>query len=148
MKYEVIYQVDLPVNKVVNNPADMYKIFKDLGYADKRQEQSILVTLDSLRNVIAIHVVHIGSSNATITCARDIMYKAIMDNASEIILCHNHPSGSLEPSESDFKTATRMYKVGLLHDIKILSNMIISKYGFSIMKPDEKEIEHFKKEIF
>jgi DNA repair protein RadC len=141
--YDVIYKENIPEQRPINTPEDVFQLLKEIDYINHRQERSILITLDTAKNVIGVHIVHIGSANETFTCGRDIMYKAIMDNAVSIILCHNHPSGLLEPSETDFRMATRMYGVGLLHDIKVILSMVVSKNGFATIRPNVKEIDKF-----
>jgi DNA repair protein RadC len=143
---ETIYKEEIPERIVINGADDVYHLIKK--YADSRQEQCIVLTLNSEYNLIGIHLVHIGTADLTPECARDIFYHAIMDNATKICVCHNHPSGSVGPSKSDLKTATALCKIGLLHAIEVLVNIIFSKYGYTSVRPSEKEIDAFKKELY
>jgi DNA repair protein RadC len=55
-----------------------------------------------------------------------VMKKAIEYLASGIIVCHNHPSGNLNPSESDSKITLKIKEAGNLMDIQLLDHIIVS----------------------
>jgi DNA repair protein RadC len=58
------------------------------------------------------------------------MKKAIENLASGIIVCHNHPSGNLNPSESDSKITQKIKEAGNLLDIQLLDHLIISEKDY------------------
>ncbi|MBA7590221.1 hypothetical protein ES708_32334 [subsurface metagenome] len=60
---------------------------------------------------------------------RLIFQGAIKANASGIIVCHNHPSGNLNPSESDNKITRKIKEAGALLDIQLLDHLIIISDG-------------------
>jgi DNA repair protein RadC len=147
MTYDVVYKEELHEQKVINGPSDVYQLLKMQGYTEKQQEHLLQITIDASQNVIGVHIIHIGTVKSTLISIREIMYNAIMDNAAKMIICHNHPSGSLEPSNSDLKEATRMYKIGILYCIPVMIDMIVSKRGFTIIRPNIAELEKFKEEF-
>ena len=51
-------------------------------------------------------------------------------NAHSMILCHNHPSGNLQPSDSDNKLTKNLRESGRLMDIPLLDHLIITNEGF------------------
>ena len=61
---------------------------------------------------------------------RLILKKALEENAVSIILCHNHPSGSLRPSRADEVLTEKIKNAALLFDIKLLDHIIVSKEGY------------------
>jgi DNA repair protein RadC len=67
-----------------------------------------------------------GGVSGTVTDIRIIMKKAIEYLSSGIIVCHNHPSGNLRPSESDTKITRKIKEAGSLMDIQLLDHLIIS----------------------
>ena len=67
-----------------------------------------------------------GGISGTVTDVRMVMKKAIEYLASGIIVCHNHPSGNLNPSESDTKITQKIKEAGALMDIQLLDHLIIS----------------------
>jgi DNA repair protein RadC len=54
------------------------------------------------------------------------MKKAIENLASGMIVCHNHPSGNLNPSESDTRITQKIKDAGAMLDIQLLDHLIIS----------------------
>ena len=67
-----------------------------------------------------------GGVSGTVTDIRIVMRKAIEYLASGIIVCHNHPSGNLNPSESDTRITQKIKEAGTLMDIQLLDHIIIS----------------------
>ena len=67
-----------------------------------------------------------GGISGTVTDVRIVMKKAIETLASGIIVSHNHPSGNLNPSESDTKITQKIKEAGGLLDIQLLDHLIIS----------------------
>ena len=99
-------------------------------YAMGGKEHFLTITLDGGHNIIQIHVVSVGTLNRTFIHPRDVFGEAIRENASAIILCHNHPSGNTEPSPDDIKTTERLLKVSEIVGIPILDHIIIDCYGY------------------
>jgi hypothetical protein len=65
-----------------------------------------------------------------------IFYPAIRDNASYIIVCHNHPDGICEPSPQDLAEAEQTQMAGEILGIRIWDEMILTKHGFFSLKRD------------
>ena len=76
-----------------------------------------------------------GGISGTVTDVRILFQAAIKANASGIIVCHNHPSGNLNPSESDTKLTQKIKEAGNLMDIQLLDHLILttddSYYSFA-----------------
>lgn len=100
-----------------------------LEYADKKQEHFILLTLNGANEVIKKHVITIGLVNSTQIHPREVFTEAIKDRACFIIVAHNHPSGSLEPSMEDIAITQRLQSSGQIIGIKLLDHIIISTKG-------------------
>ena len=71
-----------------------------------------------------------GGVSGTVIDAKIIFKYALEDLASNIILCHNHPSTNLVPSNADKEVTKKLVKAGSLLDITVLDHLIISKTGF------------------
>jgi DNA repair protein RadC len=67
---------------------------------------------------------------ATIADPRIILKKALEENAASMILCHNHPSGSLRPSRADEELTTKIKEASKYFDIRILDHIIVSEAGY------------------
>ena len=109
-----------------------------LEAADREVFLSILLTI---RNVpIGVEEVAIGSQNASIIHPREIFRSAILSGrASSLILAHNHPSGSPDPSAEDRTITKRLKEAGELLGIKILDHLIIG-HGSPFSFADQGEL--------
>ena len=61
---------------------------------------------------------------------REVFADVITDRAASVIFAHNHPSGALEPSNSDLKIQEQLTEAGQILGIKVLDHIIISKKGY------------------
>ena len=66
----------------------------------------------------------------TVADPKRIFKAALENNAARIVLCHNHPSGSLKPSAADIKLTEKLVAAGKQLDLGILDHIIISYKGF------------------
>ena len=72
----------------------------------------------------------IGGITATLVDVRLIYKKALEIGATSIILCHNHHSGNLKPSQSDMMLTEKIMKGAKLLDVKILDHVIVTEKSF------------------
>jgi DNA repair protein RadC len=97
---------------------------EDIKFKDV--ECFVCVTLNGSHKVIGSYVVSQGLVNRTLVHPREVFRPAIMDNAAAIIIAHNHPSGSLEPSAEDKDVTMRMKRAGDIIGIKVLDHIIVA----------------------
>jgi DNA repair protein RadC len=112
---------------------DVADIFQPL-LADLTYEEFWVLFLNRSNRVINRMKLSQGGISGTVTDVRLAMKKAIEYLASGIIVCHNHPSGNLNPSESDSKITQKIKEAGNLLDIQLLDHLIISEkeyYSFA-----------------
>jgi DNA repair protein RadC len=88
-------------------------------------EEFKLMLLTRSNKVLGIASISKGGINCTVTDVRIILQYAIKANASGIIICHNHPSGNLQPSESDLTITRKIKESGNLMDIQLLDHLLI-----------------------
>ena len=115
----------------IQSPADIIPFVNH--YAMNGKEHFLAVTLNGGHNIIQIHVVSIGTTNSTFAHPRDVFYEAIKENASAVIVCHNHPSGQVEPSEEDIECTRKLIQASKIIGIPLLDHIIIdfsSYYSF------------------
>jgi DNA repair protein RadC len=89
-----------------------------------------LVCLNNNSNITDFCIVSQGGLAATIVDARIIYKKALEQNAVAIAICHNHPSGSLQPSDADIKATQRLLAAGKVLQIQLIDHIIISEQGY------------------
>jgi len=139
MVYQIISERRINEDVKVVHPDTVYRLVK--RYAKLKQEQLILVTLNGANNVISVSIISVGVVNKTIVHPREIFYKAITDRAAAIIICHNHPSGSVELSPDDKLITKEVVKAGEIIGIPLLDHIVFSKKGYT----SHKEIGDFPK---
>jgi DNA repair protein RadC len=96
------------------------------GYA---HEEFWVIYLRQNNTIIKMQQQSKGGISGTIVDVRLILKDAILSKASTIILCHNHPSGELNPSEADKQITYKIKQSAQIMDIKILDHIIISGTG-------------------
>lgn len=110
----------------IHNPADAAALVQ---YEMSLLEQEYLkVTLLDTRNrVIDIIEIYYGSLNSSQVRVAELFKPAIQRNAAAIIACHNHPSGSAEPSPEDISITRSIQQAGQLLDITLLDHLILGR---------------------
>jgi len=76
--------------------------------------------------VLGITSISEGGLSGTVVDVRLILATALKAGASSMILCHNHPSGNLKPSEADYKITQKIKDAGETMDIQVLDHLIIT----------------------
>ena len=109
----------------IRSSKDIADIFQPL-LADLMHEEFWILFLNRSNKVINKMKLSQGGISGTVTDVRIVMKTAIEYLASGIIVCHNHPSGNLNPSESDTKITQKIKEAGNLMDIQLLDHIIIS----------------------
>jgi DNA repair protein RadC len=109
----------------IRSSKDVADIFQPL-LSDLVHEEFWILFLNRSNKVINRMKLSQGGISGTVTDVRIVMKKAIEYLASGIIVCHNHPSGNLNPSESDSKITQKIKEAGNLMDIQLLDHLIIS----------------------
>jgi DNA repair protein RadC len=94
------------------------------------QEEFKILLLNRANEVLGVYPLSRGGITGTLVDQRLIFAVALKCNATGIIMCHNHPSGRLNPSEADISLTNSIAKSGALLEIKLLDHLIISKNSF------------------
>jgi DNA repair protein RadC len=93
------------------------------------KEEFFLLLLNRANYVLGWFKLSSGGTNSTVVDVKIIFCLALQTNASSIILCHNHPSKNIRPSENDVTLTKRIKEAGKLLDINVLDHLIISSDG-------------------
>src|SRR5664280_63852 len=106
---------------------DAFDIFLENWNKDSIEhfEEFKLMLLTRSNKVLGIASISKCGISGTVTDVRVILQYAIKANASGIIICHNHPSGNLQPSESDLTITRKIKESGNLMDIQLLDHLLI-----------------------
>lgn len=124
-------------NIIIRSPRDIFPLFKE-KINNFNKEHFMVTSLDSRNKIISIDIISIGTLNSSLIHPRETFEVAIKNHAAGIIICHNHPSGELKPSEDDLIVTNNLIKSGQLLGIEIADHLIISKENYFSLK--EKKI--------
>jgi DNA repair protein RadC len=99
-------------------------------YEYKQQEIFVVVFLNRANKIIHQEIISTGGLTGTVADPRIILKKALEQEATALILCHNHPSGNLKPSKADELLTQKIKQAAALLDINVLDHIIVSQEGF------------------
>ncbi|MBN1117837.1 MAG: DNA repair protein RadC [Bacteroidales bacterium] len=100
-------------------------IFQNL-LCDLNHEEFWVACLSRSNSIIEKFQVSQGGISGTLTDIRIIMKRCLEMLASSVIICHNHPSGNLTPSEQDKEITQKVKEASKFFDIKLLDHIIIA----------------------
>lgn len=126
------YRRNDPEKIRVTHPRDILPLVADIR--TKRQEHFVCTTLNGAGEVIDTRTITVGLLNHSLVHPREVFADAITDRAASVILIHNHPSGSLEPSPQDRVVTEQILRAGEILGIQILDHIIVTKDGYLSMK--------------
>ncbi len=116
----------------LSGPRDAYHQVRDLRKA--RKEHLVALYLDAQNHLICRETVSVGSLNTTRTHPREILQPAIACSALGFILAHNHPSGSLTPSQDDVDFTRAVKRASEIIGIGLYDHLIVSEQGYVSLK--------------
>lgn len=115
---------NIPDKPKITSSKDAFSIFNSL-LADLPHEEFWASYFNRSNIMIERNQVSQGGISGTVTDTRLIMRKALELRASSIIVCHNHPSGNLQPSEQDKNITKKIKQAAQLFDITLLDHIIV-----------------------
>ena len=101
-------------------------IWDDIEY----RESFLLLLMNRANRVLGLVEVSKGGISGTVADPKLIFQHALKANACSVILCHNHPSGNMTPSEADIHLTRKLKEAGILLDLPVLDHLICSKDAY------------------
>jgi DNA repair protein RadC len=117
-----------PEGTKIETPADVLPLIRH--YADRKQEHFISTSINGANEVMNIRVVSIGLVDSTSVHPREVFADALTDRASGVIVAHNHPAGSLEPSAWDVEVTKQLKAAGEVVGVALLDHIIFNRTGY------------------
>jgi len=114
---------------MVLSSKDAYQIMKR-HLVDLNHEEFWILLMGRSQKVLAKELISRGGLSETVVDPKIIFGMALQHQAIGIILIHNHPSGSLKPSQQDINLTKRLADAGKILSINILDHIIISDQGY------------------
>lgn len=108
---------------LISNPT-VGKDWLRLHLGDREEEHFVVMFLDVKNRLIAAETMFHGTLAATSVYPREVVKAALRHNAASVMFAHNHPSGSVEPSESDMLLTRALVAALKLVDIRVLDHFV------------------------
>jgi DNA repair protein RadC len=103
-------------------------------YSRVRQERLGATFLDARHRILRQREIYIGTIKSALVSTRDIITDALLNDATSVVVWHNHPSGNPQPSDED-EAFTRKLRESLGHcDIELIDHLIIGAHGYYSMR--------------
>ena len=119
----------------ISCPKDIYEVLtKVCRIQCNAEEVFILITLNTKNIVTGYFEVHRGTINTSLVHPREVFKRALLNNASNIMVAHNHPSGDPNPSKEDIQITERLKEAGNLLGINLLDHIIVGDDKYISLK--------------
>lgn len=126
----------MPLEKAIINTSKQIAEYLRTMIKDYSYEVFAVIFLNQSNKVNHFEIISKGGITGTVADPRVILRKALDTEATSIILCHNHPSGSLRPSRSDEELTNKIKEAAKYLDIRVLDHLIVSEHGYYSFSDD------------
>lgn len=113
----------------IKSSLDIYNMVK-FDLENELQEKFMVIYLDTRNYVILKKILFMGTVNHSSVTARDVFREGVKNNAAKMILVHNHPAGTVNPSFDDISLTNIFIKLGKMMEIIVLDHIIVGKGAF------------------
>lgn len=129
---KVTYNVAKTQREKITSGEKAYQLFLSSWDKDviELQEEFKILFLNTANEVLGFYALSKGGITGTVVDVRLIFSVALKCNATGIIIAHNHPSGTLIPSDADIHLTKKIKKCSEFMDIALLDHLIVTKYNF------------------
>lgn len=123
---------------IVREAEDIYLIMQQIlkreHKIDRTKEHFWTISLNIAHKILAIELVSMGSSTATVVEPTEVFSLPLQKKAFGVVLIHNHPSTNLIPSQDDKDITDRLIQVGKIMKTPVLDHVIITQHGYYSFK--------------
>lgn len=131
---EVTYKskIKTSLRPIIKSSQDMYELLLQLWNKDTISmiEEFKVIYLNRANRILGIYTVSKGGITGTVADPRLVFAVGLKLCSCLIVLCHNHPSGNLQPSRFDDALTEKFKIAGQILEIKVLDHLIISAEGY------------------
>jgi DNA repair protein RadC len=118
-------------NEIISfrNPAEVARIYQPSLGSLKKESFYVILLNSSMKRILDFEVTR-GLVDSSLVHPREVFNVAVRNLAKGIIVMHNHPSGTLEPSTEDIKITERLVSSGKILEIPVYDHLIITENGY------------------
>ncbi len=117
----------------INSPGDVANLLA-AEMSLLQQEHLKVILLDTKNHMLGINEIYVGNVNSSMIRIAEVFRPAIRDNATSIIIVHNHPSGDPTPSPDDVAMTSQLKATGELLGIEVLDHLVLASQGHVSLK--------------
>ena len=127
--YEDRYNKLNIINKVLKNSNDVYNYLKPeiIGI---QKEIFFVIYLDNRCKLIEKKIISIGTSTESLVDIKEIFKYALKNNSYYVIIAHNHPSNSTNPSKNDVELTKKIVESGKIMNVNIIDHIILGNNNY------------------
>jgi DNA repair protein RadC len=135
----VVLEKEVSVNRPdlsykITSPGDAVIIGKEfMRIHEEPEEYMYMICMNTKNKVIGVFEISHGTVNASLVSPREVFQKALLANATSIIVMHNHPSGDSRASREDIEVTKRLAEAGKVVGVELLDHIIVGD-GYSSLK--------------
>lgn len=124
----------------INSPREAYEFLR-VEMENLEQEQLRVLNLNTKNRIISAPLIYQGSVHTTVIRLAEIFRPAILDNATSLLIAHNHPSGECDPpSPEDIALTRELVKAGQLLDLEVVDHLIIGRGSIGYVSLKERRL--------
>ncbi len=117
----------------ITSPSDAANLLMfEMGSLEQEHLRTIL--LDTKNRVLSSPTIYVGNVNSSIIRVAEVFREAVRENATALIVAHNHPSGDPTPSPEDVHVTRSIVEAGSLLGIEVLDHLVIGHQHFVSLK--------------
>lgn len=120
---------EVPQKLEISNSNDAFKVFHP-HLADLLTEEFWIIFLNQRNKILGKSQLSTGGINFSLVDLRILFKQALEFPSSAIMIAHNHPSGTLKPSEADLKITKQIFDAGKILNIQLLDHLIITQNAY------------------
>ena len=109
----------------IRSAEDAYRVLRPLAYGLDR-EHFWRLDLDSRDWLLGCELVSVGSLDSSIVHMREVYKGALLNNASRVMVSHNHPSGDPRPSAADRQITRQLLLAGVLLGVELVDHLVVT----------------------
>ncbi len=121
----------------ISGPVDIADFVRSI-LVDNSREQFVAIFFDASHYVASYSIITVGIANQSLIHPREVFQRAVLIGAVAIAVAHNHPSGSVEPSQEDLQVTNRLKDAGVLLGIALLDHVIVSDFAFKSLREEDR----------
>lgn len=121
---------------LLDDPNKVASFCSQLHLEKQAEEHVVMIALSVAMQPIGIFELSHGTSTISFTNPKGAFQRALLCGANQILIIHNHPSGTLDPSDEDFASCQKFIGLGRNLEVPIADFLIVSREGYRSFRSD------------